>query len=100
MPDMKDQPLNDSGNAPVVFADAVTGCSLINGNVHLVFEVTHQMPTQQHDMGEFSRHVACRIVLPFVAAELAAQLLTSFTQRMKMVAVAMDTPADPKALPQ
>ena len=64
-----------------VFADAVAGAFLTNGNVHITLVSRRCDYSRQPNV--FSDVVIGRIVMPLVAVENAAQFLTDFVERMK-----------------
>jgi hypothetical protein len=71
----------DNPHAPDVFADALTGFFLLNGNIRLTFEsarVNHSTSP-----GPVTRVVIGRLVIPIAIAENMAKELLAFIEQMK-----------------
>jgi hypothetical protein len=71
----------DNPGAPDVFADAVAGAFLTNGNVHMTFLSRRCDYSQNPNV--FTDVIIGRLVMPFAAVENAVNFLSDFVERMK-----------------
>jgi len=92
---MSDEPTNvpprliDSGSAPTIFADAVSGVYLLNGALRLTFEAHHV--DHNTSPGPVERHVTGRLVLTGAAALGLRKMLDDFIGKLESQASAKET---------
>jgi hypothetical protein len=95
-PSFASSTLRDNIGAPDVFADAVVGAFLTNGNVHMTF-VTRRCEYSV-EPNVFSDVVIGRLVMPLAAVENMAQFLWDYVQRMKSLGPKDAQPPPPRIL--
>ena len=81
IPDAPPVSFIDTAHAPDVFADALTGFFLMNGNLRMTLEAYRV--NHISNPGPVNRVVIGRLVMPVSAAEQMARSVLEFIERMR-----------------